>query len=172
MSREKVLLEFDKQYFIVRLYEDVLKMDLKGTTRNNIIEALENKPILRETIGSILGMFAPLHIRLSDIDSVSMDEKGNAKLILPRHRDITIPLQRDEAKKLINRLNQLIPQEKRRALLRAMKQEAIQKAAEEQLEVEHAAGEFPIFQSPSVEAPEVSEDIAAAEEKEEQKKED
>ena len=57
-------------------------------------EALENKPVLKETIGRVLGIFVPLHIRVSDIDLVHMDETGKIKVRLSHHRSIEIPLER------------------------------------------------------------------------------
>jgi hypothetical protein len=115
MGRDKVCLEqitvfkVENPHFTIKLYEDMLKIDLKGSLKNEIEEALENKPVLKETIGSILGIFIPLHIRISDIDSVHMDETGKIKVSLPRHRNIVIPLERKEdAEKLMEKLNQLI----------------------------------------------------------------
>ena len=70
---------------------------------------LENKPVLKETIGKVLGIFVPLHIRVSDIDSVHLNETGKIKVSLPHHRNIVIPLERKEdAEKLMENLNQLI----------------------------------------------------------------
>lgn len=173
MPEKKPVLEIDNPHFVVRLYRDMLKIDLKGTLKNEIEEALENKPLLRQTIGNILGIFAPLHIRISDIDDVRADESGKVKIILPRHRDITIPLQLDQAKRLIRKLNELIPTAKRRALLRAMKEQKFQKIGEERLEMGRVGGAtFPVLRSTDVEATEVSEELAEAEEKEEQRKED
>lgn len=172
MSETPVVLKIDKPHFTVKLYDNLLKIDLKGTVKNEIEEALENKPILRETIGRILGMFVPLHIRLSDIDSVNMDETGNVKINLPRHRNTIIPLEPKEAKKLVEKLNQLIPKEKKRELDRIMKEQKLQKIAEEELELGRVAASFPILQSPELEIAELSEELKKAEEKEEQKKRD
>jgi hypothetical protein len=61
-------LNVENPHFIVRLYENLLRIDLKGSFKNEVEEALENKPVLKETIGGLLGIFVPLHIRLSDID--------------------------------------------------------------------------------------------------------
>ena len=112
MSQTKAILEIDGPHFTVRLYEDLLRMDLKGSTKNDIVEALENKPILKQSIGNILDVFAPLHIYLSDIDSVHMDNLGKVKLVLPRHRDVTIPLTVNEATNLVDKLKPLIAKEK------------------------------------------------------------
>ncbi len=109
MPRTITVLEVENPHFTIRLYDDLLKIDLKGSFKNEIEEALENKPVLKETIGRILGIFVPLHIRISEINSVHMDETGKIKVNLPNHRDIVIPLERKEdAEKLIEKLNQLI----------------------------------------------------------------
>jgi hypothetical protein len=49
MVEKNVILEFDKPHFTVRLYDYMLKIDLKGTFKNEVEEVLENKPILKET---------------------------------------------------------------------------------------------------------------------------
>jgi hypothetical protein len=109
MPRAIKVLEVENPHFTIRLYEDLLKIDLKGSFKNEIEEALENKPVLKETIGRILGIFVPLHIRIREIDSVHMDETGKVKVSLPHHRNIVIPLERKEdAEKLVEKLNQLI----------------------------------------------------------------
>jgi len=109
MPRTIKVLEVENPHFTIRLYEDLLKIDLKGSFKNEIEEALENKPVLKETIGRILGIFVPLHIRIREIDSVHMDETGKIKVSFPHHRNIVIPLERKEdAEKLLEKLNQLI----------------------------------------------------------------
>lgn len=60
MPEAIAILEVDGPHFTVRLYENLLRVDLKGSLKNEIEEALENKPILKETIGNILSTFAPL----------------------------------------------------------------------------------------------------------------
>jgi hypothetical protein len=102
-------LEVENPHFTIRLYEDLLKIDLKGSLKNKIEEALESKPVLKETIGRMLGIFVPLHIRIREIDSVHMDEIGKIKVSLPHHRNVVIPLERKEdAEKLVEKLNQSI----------------------------------------------------------------
>jgi hypothetical protein len=109
MPRTIKVLAVENPHFTIRLYEDLLKIDLKGSFKNEIEEALENKPVLKETIGQILGIFVSLHIRVSDIDSAHMDETGKVKVSLPHHRNVVIPLERKEdAEKLLEKLNQLI----------------------------------------------------------------
>jgi len=123
MSEAPIVLEIDKEHFTVRLYEDILKIDLKGSVKNEIEEVLENKPALKETVGALLGIFAPLHIRLRHIDSVHIlideDRKrntGRVKLILPHSRDVVIPLEPKEAVKFVDKINVLIPREKQREI--------------------------------------------------------
>ena len=109
MPIANVVLEVEDPHFTIRLYEDLLKIDLKGSFKNELEEALENKLVLKETIGRVLGIFVPLHIRISDIDSVHMDETGKIKVNLSHHRDIVIPLEhKEDAEKLVDKLNQLI----------------------------------------------------------------
>jgi len=172
MPEKTPVLEIGSPHFTVTLSREMLKIDLKGTLKNEIEEAFENKPILRQTIGNVLGVFVPLHIHLSDIDDVRADESGKVKIALPRHRDITVPLQPEQAKKLVRKLNDLIPEAKRQALLRAMREQKLQKIGEERLEMGRVGGAtFPTLGSSDMDT-EVSEGLAEAEEKEEQKKED
>ncbi len=103
------VLEVGDSHFTIRLSTSLLKIDLRGSLKNELEEALENKPVLKETIGRMLGIFVPLHIRVSDINSVHMDETGKIKVSLYHHQDIVIPLERKEdAEKLVEKLNQLI----------------------------------------------------------------
>jgi hypothetical protein len=95
MQKAILILKVENPHFTIKLYENLLRIDLKGSFKNEVEEALENKPFLKETIGGLLGIFVPLHIRLSDIDSVHMDETGKVTINLPYHRHITIPLERN-----------------------------------------------------------------------------
>ena len=109
MPTATTVLEVEDPHFTIRLYEDLLKIDLKGSFKNELEEALENKSVLKETIGRVLGIFVPLHIPISDIDSVHMDEAGKINVSLSHRRDILIPLEHKEnAEKLVDKLNQLI----------------------------------------------------------------
>jgi hypothetical protein len=163
---ENLVMEIDKPYFAVRLYKDVLQIDLKGSFKNEIEEALENKPFLRITIGSLLGIFVPLHIRLSHIDSARIVNEGKVKLILPYRRDVLIPLAPKEAKRLVDNLNALIPVEKGKELERIIREHELQKMVEERGRVERAAYKSPLL------APKLREELAKEEEREEQERED
>jgi mRNA-degrading endonuclease YafQ of YafQ-DinJ toxin-antitoxin module len=109
MPKTITVLEVEDPHFTITLYNDLLKIDLKGSFKNDLEEALENKPVLKETIGNVLGIFVPLHIRLSEVDAVDLDETGKIKLSLSYHRNVVIPFERKEdAEKLVEKLNQLI----------------------------------------------------------------
>lgn len=108
MPKAIAVLEIKDPHFTIRLYEDFLKIDLKGTFKNKIEEAMENKPILKETIGRALGVFVPLHISVGEIDSVHIDDTGKIKLELSHHRTVAIPLeQKEDAERLVEKLNEL-----------------------------------------------------------------
>lgn len=157
MPEEPEILRIDKPHFTVRVYENMLKIDLKGNLKNDIEEAFENTPILEQTIGSLLEMFIPLHVHLSNIDSVSMDEKGKVLITLPRHRDVVIPLEPGDAKRLVDKLNELIPEAKEKELTRIMKEQKLQRyeKAERELDQENMSlptggAQFPTPEPPGI----------------------
>ena len=109
MSESSIILEIDSAQFTIKLYEDLLKIDLKGSLKNEIEEGLENKPILKEIIGKILGIFIPLHIQVDEMKSVYMDETGKTIISLLNHRNVVLPLEcKEDAKKLVEKLKQMI----------------------------------------------------------------
>jgi hypothetical protein len=149
MSEETAVLEIDEPYFIVKLYKNLLKIEVKGNVKNEIEEALENKPVLKETIGHILNVFVPLHIPLRNIDSVRIENKGKVRIHLPRHRDIVIPVGPKNAVKLEEELHKLVEKEKARELKHTLMQVKSERVAEREKEVEGsslggASGWFPI----------------------------
>ena len=109
MPKTITVIEVDDPHFTIKLSDSLLIIGLKGSFKNDLEEAIENKPVLKETIGKVLGIFVPLHIRVSDIDSVHLDKNGKIKVSLPHHRDIVIPLEhKEDAEKLFENLNQLV----------------------------------------------------------------
>ena len=109
MTAPSVVLKIDNPHFTVRLYEDLLKIDLKGSFKNEIEEGLENKPVLKETIGKVLGIFVPLHIQVDEIRSVNMDETGKTTITLFNHREVALPFDcKEDAMELVEKLNQMI----------------------------------------------------------------
>ena len=143
MSESDLVLEIDHPHFIIRVTNDLLKIDVKGNVKNEIEEALENDQGLRETIGRILRVFVPLHIRLSDIDSVKMEKTGEVKISLPHHRDANIPLQPEEAEKLVSKLNQLIPEAKHREAERIIEEQRARQIVEEDIDIKKESVQFP-----------------------------
>ena len=53
MSETNLILEIDHPNFIIKVTNDLLKIDVKGTVKNEIEETLENTRGLSETIGRI-----------------------------------------------------------------------------------------------------------------------
>jgi hypothetical protein len=133
MSDKEIALQIDKPNFTVKLYEDLLTVDLKGSIKNEIEEALENEPGLKRTVGAILGLFAPLHVHLKDIDSADVDKAGHAKLRLIHRRDVVIPLEPKESEDLVDKLNLLIPEAKEKEYERLMEERKLGKSVEEEL---------------------------------------
>jgi hypothetical protein len=131
---EKIkILEVKNPHFTIKLSDELLKIDLKGSFKNEVEEALEHKPVLKETVGKILGVFVPLHILISDIDSVDLDETGKVTVNLHHRRDVVLPFEHKEnAEKLVEKLNQLISE----ARTEKIKENAEIKRAEKKLNKE------------------------------------
>jgi len=106
---KKTVLMIDKPHFVVKLYEDVLEVDLKEGARKELEDAAEAHPILRESLGVLFQTIIPLDVALSDIESAQVDKEGRLKVAIPLRRDIVIPLNTNESKKLAEKLNELIP---------------------------------------------------------------
>jgi hypothetical protein len=85
-----------------------------------------------------------------------MDEKGKVTIKLPRHRDVVIQLEPENAKKLVDKLNQLAPGKKEKAreqIFNKQKSQRIENAQREydQESLSNPAGaQFPIPTSPGV----------------------
>ena len=152
MARDTEVLRIDEPHFAIRVYESNLSIDLKEDVKHEIKDAFDNKPVLRESIGNILEVFVPLHVPLSDIDSAQMDEKGKVTIKLPRHRDVVIQLEPENAKKLVDELNQLAPGKKEKAreqIFTEEKTERIEKA-EREYNREGTGAQFPMPPPPGV----------------------
>jgi hypothetical protein len=110
----ELIMEFDKPHFRVKLHSDILHVDLKEGFRKELEDVLESKPIIRETLGFLFQSVIPLDVMLRDIQSATVDKKGQVKIAIPRRKDLTIPLEEEESVKLVEKLNELIPIEKAR----------------------------------------------------------
>ncbi len=114
MSTSELIMTFEKPHFIVKLHSDMLDMDVKEGFKKDLEEVLESKPILRDTLGFLFQTVVPLNVKLKDISSATVDKKGQVKIAIPHRKDITIPLTETESRKLVDKLNELIPIEKAR----------------------------------------------------------
>jgi hypothetical protein len=108
------ILVIEKADFVVRLHKEWIDVDLKETGKAKLEAAIEKDPLLRKTIGFILQSTIPSDVELCDIRSVEVDEKGQLKLVIPRHVDIVLPLGVDDANRLAGELKDLIPLAKER----------------------------------------------------------
>jgi len=114
-EKDEMVMVIDKEHFIVKLHTSLLEVDLKGGARKKLEDAIESHPRLRESIGLLFQTIVPLDVPLKDIEAAVVDKKGYTKIVIPRRRDLTIPLEPDESKRLVEKLNELIPVEKARA---------------------------------------------------------
>jgi hypothetical protein len=111
------ILVIEKPDFVVRLHECWIDIDLKKGGKAKLEAAIEKDPLLRKTIGYVLQSEIPSDVDLCDVKSFEVDNKGQLKLIIPRHVDIVLPLGVDDANRLANELKDLIPlaKEKKKA---------------------------------------------------------
>ena len=128
MAAEDIVMVIDKPHFIVKLHSTLLEVDLKEGFRKDLEALMEARPAIRESLGLLFQTAVPLDVKLRDIRSVDVDKKGRVKVAIPMRKDITIPLDEVESRRLINKLNELIPKEKERALKDKEEAERAEKA--------------------------------------------
>jgi hypothetical protein len=116
MNDEDIVMTIDKPHFIVKLHTTQLEVDLREGARKELEKLIEANPTFRDSVGLLFQSVIPIDVRLRDIRSVGLDKKGRVKIDIPRRKDLTIPLDQEESKRLIDKLNELIPPEKERAL--------------------------------------------------------
>lgn len=119
VTTKDLIMVIDRPHFTVRLHMSLLELDLKEGAKKELEEIVEANPLLRGSLGYLFQNVIPLDVPLKDIESVDQDE-GKVKIGIPRRRDITIPLDPVEAKKLVAKLRKLIPIEKQRDKERIM----------------------------------------------------
>ena len=115
MAEEDLVMVIEKPHFKVKLHSTLLEVDLKEGVKKELEDVLEAKPALRESLGFLFQTIIPLDVPLKDIESAVVNKKGQVKIAIPSRRDITIPLESKESKRLVDKLNELIPMEKERA---------------------------------------------------------
>jgi len=116
MATKDVILQIKKAHFTVKLHPNLLEVDLKEGLRKELEDVLESSPAIRRTLGYLFQFAVPLDIPLKDIDSATVNEQGHVKIAAAHRRDIHIPLKVTESKKLVSKLNELIPIEKAKAV--------------------------------------------------------
>ncbi len=109
MSSSPIVYTIDKPHFVVKLYEELLEVDLKEGMKKEFEDIAEARPILRETLGMLYQFAGPLDVELKDIEKVLMEKDGKVKVVIPNRRDLHIPLTPQEALTLTNKLDELIP---------------------------------------------------------------
>jgi hypothetical protein len=114
MAEGDIVMVIEKPHFKVKLHTGVLEVDLKEGIKKELEDVLEARPSLRESLGFLFQTIVPLDVPLKDIESAVVDKKGQVKITIPSRRDITIPLTSKESKRLVDKLNELIPIEKER----------------------------------------------------------
>jgi hypothetical protein len=108
------ILVIEKPDFVVKLHKEWIDIDLKDTGKAKLEAAIEKNPLLRKTFGFVLQSTVPSDVELCDVKSVEVDEKGQLKLLIPRHVDIVLPLGIEDATRLAGELKDLIPLAKTR----------------------------------------------------------
>jgi hypothetical protein len=103
------ILVIEKPDFVVRLHECWIDVDLKKGGKAKLERAIEKNQLLRKAIGYVLQSEIPSDVELCDVKSFEVDEKGQLKLVIPRHVDIILPLGVNDANRLANELKDLIP---------------------------------------------------------------
>lgn len=130
MTAEDLVMVIDKPHFVVKLHKTLLQVDIKEGAKKKLEDALEAHPAIRDSVGLIFQTIIPLDIPLRDIDSASADEKGRVKIAIPHRRDIHVPLELNEAKRLVEKMNELIPAEKARAVQELQESDKAKKASD------------------------------------------
>lgn len=120
MASKDLVMVIEKEHFVVKLHPNLLEVDLKKGARKELEDALEAKSALRGSLGFLFQNIIPLDIPLRNIESVEHDEKGRVKIKIPHRKDITIQLDQEEARKLVKKLNELIPIEKQKEMERLL----------------------------------------------------
>ncbi len=116
MPEKPAVMHFDKPDFEVKLHSDALEVNLKEGVRREIEKLAEARPALSSSIGWIFQTIIPLNVPLWQIDRVEAEPGGKVNLVIPQRRDLHIPLDPAEARRLTEKLNQLIPIEKAKEL--------------------------------------------------------
>src|SRR5215471_6032781 len=127
MPTKAVVLLIDRPHFEVKVHSDSLEVNLKEGVRHEIERLAEARPILQETLGWVFQTIIPLNVRLWEIERVDVETSGKVNLVIPHRRDLHIPLDPADGRRLADKLNQLIPVEKAREMERVRSYDAAQR---------------------------------------------
>lgn len=118
MTKKDLVMVIDKPDFVVNLYEDSLEVDLKKGVRKELEDFLESRPFLKENLGFAFQTVVPIDVPLENIESAYVDREfsqgvialgwARARIVIPKRKDLIIPLEPDECKKFIDKLNKLV----------------------------------------------------------------
>lgn len=112
------LLAFDKPQFEVKLHRDLLTLHVKEGAVREFDRLAEQTPHIRDSLRWMFHEIVPLKVRLEDIEHVDSDNMGRVRIKVSARRDIHIPLDHEESHILVEKLNNLIPLERERAVER------------------------------------------------------
>lgn len=116
MTTEDVVMTIEKPHFTVKLHKTLLQLHLKTGIKKELEDFLESKATLRDSLGFLFQTIIPLDVRLKDIESVNVEKKGQIKIAIPLRKDIVIPLELNESKRLVKKMKELILIEKDRVI--------------------------------------------------------
>ena len=133
MTTEDVVMTIEKPHFTVKLHKTLLQVHLKTGIKKELEDFLESKATLRESLGFLFQTIIPLDVRLKDIESVNVDKKGQVKIAIPLRKDIVIPLELNESKRLVKKMNELIAIEKERVMQELEEAKKARKALEPEI---------------------------------------
>jgi len=130
MPTKDIVMVVKKPHFTVKLHKALLEVDLKEGIKKKLEDVVEANSALRGSLGFLFQTVIPLDVPLKDIESVSVSKNGQVKIKIPLRRDITIPLKTNESKRLVDKMNELIPVEKERAARELLESEKARKEME------------------------------------------
>lgn len=127
MTTKDVVMVIKKPRFTVKLHTNLLEVDLNEGLRKKLESVLEAEPAIRDSLGMVFQFVVPIDAPLKDIESATADKKGQVKIAIPHRKDIHIPLKPSESKKLVAKLNELIPIERAKEIERILEMEKIKR---------------------------------------------
>ncbi len=119
MTSNDLIMAIEKPHIRVKLHPRVLEVDLTEGVKKELEDIVESRPALRHTVGFLFQNIIPLDVQLKDIQTTTVDERGYAKIVIPHRRDLVIPLQSDESRTLLFKLDQQVALEKERVMKEA-----------------------------------------------------